>query len=57
MNRHGLHRLMSLNSWPTGRFGLLAVDVALLEKVCHCGVGFEVSAQALPRVVYGSAAF
>jgi hypothetical protein len=42
LNRNGSHRLMCLNAWPIERdtvrsYGLVGVDVALLEKVCHCG--------------------
>jgi hypothetical protein len=49
---------MGLNAWPTGsgtirRCGFVGVGVALLEEVCHCGMGFEVSyAQAILSVVY-----
>ena len=33
------------------RCGLVGVGVVLLEEVCHCGVGFEVSyAQDTPSV-------
>jgi hypothetical protein len=51
---------MCLNAWPIGSgtirgFGLVAVCVALLEEMCHCGVGFEVlDAQASPSVSVSS---
>ena len=39
---------MHLNGWLTGSdiirmYALVGVGVALLEEVCHCEVGFEVS--------------
>ena len=50
LNRFGPH-------WPIGsgiirRCGLIGVDVALLEEVCHCGAGAlrSPSAQAPPIV-------
>ena len=38
---------------PIRRCGLVGVGVALLEEVCHCGGGFEIScAQGTPRVTH-----
>ena len=38
------HRFMCLNAWSMGsgtirRCGLVGVDAAFLEEVCHCGGG------------------
>ena len=49
---------MHLNAWLMGSdiirmYALVGVGVALLEEVCHCEVGFEVSyAQTMPRVAH-----
>jgi hypothetical protein len=54
------HRFMCLNVWLLGsgtirRCGLVGVGVALLEEVCHCRGGFEVSyAQVPPSVEFQS---
>jgi hypothetical protein len=45
MNRNQLHRLLCLNAWLRGsdttrRCGLVEVGVALLEEVCHWGMGW-----------------
>ena len=54
LSRNGQHRLIYLNVWPIGnhifrRYGLLEIGVVFLEKVCHCGAGFDVFyAQAMP---------
>ena len=48
LNRFGPHKLMCLKAWPTEsdtirRCGLVEVDVALWEEVCHWGwsLGFQ----------------
>ena len=42
-----------IGSGTIRRYGLVGVDVALLEELCHCGAGFEFSyTQAMPSVAY-----
>ena len=48
LNKNGPHRLLRLHAWPIGsdtirKYGLVIVDLALLEEVSHCWVGFEAS--------------
>ena len=56
LNRCGPHRFMCLNACHIGsgtirRCDLIGVGMALLEKICPCGVGFELLyAQAKPSV-------
>ena len=45
LNRYSPHGLICLNVWPIGDgtvrgCGLIEVDVASLEEVCHPGGGF-----------------
>jgi hypothetical protein len=53
LNRCGSHSLLFLNAWCIGsgttrKCGPVGVGVALVMKICQCGMGFEVSAQAKP---------
>ena len=53
LNRKGPYKLIDLNAWSPGsgtirRCDFVGVGLALVEEVCHCGVGFEVS-NAQPR--------
>ena len=56
LNRCDPHGLMCLNAWlmyssTIRKYGLVGIGVALLEKVCHWGAGFEISyAQGMPNV-------
>ena len=60
LNRYGPHKLKCLNAWPIAsgtirRCGLVGIGMVLMEKLCHCGVSFEVScAQGMPSVVHSS---
>ena len=61
LNRYGIHRFICLNAWSIEsgtirRCGFVGVGVALLEEMCHWGVGFWglIYAQATPSVYTGS---